>query len=272
MPELPEVETTRRGIAPHVTGQCVRAVIVRDGRLRWPVDPVITQELPGGRIEQVGRRGKYLLLGTNAGTVILHLGMSGSLRTLAADVPPDKHDHLDIVLDNGRCLRLRDPRRFGAVFWTRDAVDCHPRLRDLGPEPLDTEQFHGAYLHAAAQGRRQAVKTFLIDSRVVVGVGNIYANEALFAAGIRPTTAAGRLSRPRFDRLVDAIRAVLGKAIDAGGTTLRDFLDSEGKPGYFRQQLLVYGRGGEPCRQCGAALKEIRLGQRATTYCPRCQR
>lgn len=272
MPELPEVETTRRGIAPHLTGRQVQAVIVREPRLRWPVDPALARELTGRAIASVRRRGKYLLLGTDGGTLILHLGMSGSLRILPADTAPGKHDHLDIVLDDGRCLRLRDPRRFGAAFWTREDPERHARLRGLGPEPLDPERFHGDYLYAASRGRRQAVKTFLMDSRVVVGVGNIYANEALFVAGIRPTVAAGRISRQRYLRLADAITEVLARAIEAGGTTLRDFLDSEGKPGYFRQQLLVYGRGGEPCSQCGTTLSEVRLGQRATTYCSRCQR
>ncbi len=272
MPELPEVETTRRGIEPHVRGKTVQAVIVRDPRLRWPVDPGLASALAGQRIDAVERRAKYLLLRTGNGALILHLGMSGSLRVLPAATAPDKHDHLDIVFDDGRCLRLRDPRRFGAVFWTRQPVEQHPRLRDLGPEPLDPELFTADYLHGRARGRRQAVKSFLMDSRIVVGVGNIYANEALFAAGIRPTTAAGRVSRARFARLVEAIRAVLLKAIDAGGTTLRDFLDSDGRPGYFRHQLLVYGRGGEPCSRCGTALREIRIGQRATCYCPICQR
>ena len=271
MPELPEVETTRRGIAPHLCGRRVRAVIVRDARLRWPVEPNVVQEFLGCRIDAVQRRGKYLLLHSAAGTLILHLGMSGSLRILPADTEPGKHDHLDIVLDDDRCLRLRDPRRFGAVFWTRDAAEQHPRLRGLGPEPLDPDRFNAAYLHATARGRRQAVKSFLMDSRIVVGVGNIYANEALFAAGIRPTTPAGRISLRRFERLAEAVRTVLGKAIDAGGTTLRDFLDSDGKPGYFRQQLLVYGRGGQPCNRCGRPLTEIRLAQRATCYCPGCQ-
>lgn len=272
MPELPEVETTRRGIAPHLEGRRVEAFVVRDPRLRWPVEPVVAEQLVGCRIEQVQRRAKYLLLHTTAGTLIVHLGMSGSLRILPAATPPGKHDHVDVVLEDGRALRLRDPRRFGAVFWTRQQADQHPRLRDLGPEPLDPAAFHGDYLYRASRGRRQAIKAFLMDSRIVVGVGNIYANEALFAAGIRPTTAAGRVSRPRYERLAQAVRAVLLKAIEAGGTTLRDFLDSEGRPGYFRHQLLVYGRGGEACTQCGRPLTEVRIGQRASVYCTHCQR
>lgn len=266
------METTRRGIAPHVTGRQVQAVIVREARLRWPVEPAVARDLLGCTVRAVSRRGKYLLLDTARGTLILHLGMSGSLRIVPADTPPGKHDHLDIVLDDQRCLRLRDPRRFGAVFWTTEAPEAHPRLRHLGPEPLDPQQFNGDYLYEVSRGRRQAVKAFLMDSRVVVGVGNIYANEALFAAGIRPTTAAGRISRPRYGRLAEAVQAVLRKAIEAGGTTLRDFLDSEGNPGYFRHQLRVYGRGGEPCRECGTPLTELRLGQRATVYCRHCQR
>lgn len=272
VPELPEVETTRRGIAPHVRGQRVREVIVREPRLRWPVPPALARELPGQRIEAVERRAKYLLFRTTAGTLIVHLGMSGSLRVLSAATPPGKHDHLDVVLTEDTCLRLRDPRRFGAVFWTREPPERHPRLLGLGPEPLDPDRFNAAYLHQKARGRRQAVKSFLMDSRIVVGVGNIYANEALFGAGIRPSTPAGRISLARFERLVETVRAVLARAIEAGGTTLRDFLDSEGRPGYFRQQLLVYGRGGEPCHHCGRPLREIRIGQRATCYCPGCQR
>ena len=271
MPELPEVETTRRGIAPHLEGRRVRKVVVRQPRLRWPVPPRLARELTGQRIEHVRRRGKYLLLETAAGTVILHLGMSGSLRVLDAAEPPQAHDHVDICLDNGRCLRLRDPRRFGAVLWTTRPAAQHRLLRDLGPEPLG-EAFDADYLFQRSRGRRVAIKPFIMDSKVVVGVGNIYASEALFLAGINPKTPAGRIGRARMQRLVEAIRAVLARAIEQGGTTLRDFSDSAGRPGYFQQQLQVYGRAGEPCRRCGGNIRSLTLGQRSTFYCPRCQR
>jgi formamidopyrimidine-DNA glycosylase len=270
VPELPEVETTRAGIAPHVEGKRVRQVIVRDRRLRWPVSAALGRELSGQLIERVRRRGKYLLLETAAGTCIIHLGMSGSLRIVAQDSPAEKHDHVDIVLSSGKSLRLRDPRRFGCVLWTKRDPEKHKLLASLGPEPL-SEDFNADYLKDKAGKRKQAIKTFIMNSKVVVGVGNIYANEALFLSGIRPTRPAGRLSKPRMGLLVDSIKQVLGRAIRAGGTTLRDFVNGDGKPGYFSQQLNVYGRGGKPCINCGTALKEIQLGQRATVYCPKCQ-
>lgn len=271
MPELPEVETTRRGIAPALTGRRVTAVVVREPRLRRPVPPALARELPGQRVETVTRRGKYLLLGTRSGTVILHLGMSGSLRILAGDAPPGRHDHVDLVFDDGAVLRLRDPRRFGLVLWTRGDPLQHELLRDLGPEPLD-EGFGGACLYARSRGRRVAVKAFLMDARVVVGIGNIYANEALACAGIHPLRAAGRISAARYEDLAACIRQVLGAAIEAGGTTLRDFRDGSGRPGYFAVSLGVYGRTGEPCPRCGAPIRCVRQAQRATWYCPRCQR
>lgn len=271
VPELPEVETTRRGIAPHVTGRKVVAVAIRQRQLRWPVPRTLDRQLPGQRIKAVNRRGKYLLLETTAGTAILHLGMSGSLRIVPARRPPGCHDHADLVLDNGTALRLTDPRRFGALLWTRRAAGQHPLLRDLGPEPL-ADAFDGAYLYRRSRGRRQAVKPFIMDSHTVVGVGNIYANEALFLAGIHPARAAGRIARARYDRLASAIKEVLRQSIAQGGTTLRDFVDSRGQPGYFQQTLRVYGRGGEPCPVCRTALTETRLGQRSTFYCPHCQR
>lgn len=270
MPELPEVETTRRGIAPHITGQRITAVRVRQPRLRWPVPDEIAGRLPGAVVERVERRAKYLLLRTGAGTVILHLGMSGSLRILPADVPPGPHDHVDLAFGD-RCLRLRDPRRFGAVLWTEQDPLTHPRLRELGPEPL-SEQFNGDHLYRAARGRQIAVKSLLMDGKVVVGVGNIYANEALFKAGIHPSRAAGRISWSRYVGLVEAVKQTLAAAIELGGTTLRDFLHDDGKPGYFRNELLAYGRGGEPCVRCGRALIETRIGQRSTVYCGHCQR
>jgi formamidopyrimidine-DNA glycosylase len=271
MPELPEVETTRRGIAPHITGRTVARVLVREPRLRWPVPQALIEQLPGLAIEAVGRRGKYLLLGTTAGTALVHLGMSGSLRLIEADTPPGLHDHVDIVFTDGRTLRLRDPRRFGSLLWTTRPADEHPLLRDLGPEPLG-EAFSGDYLFMAARERKVAVKHFLMNSHVVVGVGNIYANEALFLAGIHPQRAAGRIGRERYQRLAAAIRRVLNESITAGGTTLRDFINGVGEPGYFGLYLRVYGRGGETCRVCTRLIREIRQGQRSTFYCPACQK
>ncbi len=272
MPELPEVETTRRGIAPLVQGQRVTGLTVRQRQLRWPI-PVraLRHQLVGQSIESVERRAKYLLLRSANGTAILHLGMSGSLQLLRAGTPPQKHDHVDIELDNGYLLRLTDPRRFGALLWTRADPMQHELLRDLGPEPL-SDAFNGANLHGRARGRRVAVKAFLMDSHTVSGVGNIYANEALFLAGIHPTRAAGRIGRSRYEALAAAVQQVLSESIQQGGTTLRDFVNGEGKPGYFSLYLRVYGRGGEPCPHCQTPIKEIRQGQRSTFYCPRCQR
>lgn len=271
MPELPEVETTRRGIAPHLIGRWVVAVVVREPRLRQPIPTELPRELTGQTVTAVERRAKYLLLRTTGGTLILHLGMSGSLRLVAAESPPGKHDHLDLRLDDGRALRLTDPRRFGLALWTRDDPLAHPLLAGLGPEPL-SEAFQGGCLHRAAAGRRAAVKLLAMDNKVVVGVGNIYANESLFLAGIHPARAAGRVSAARYDRLAESIKGVLSAAIKAGGTTLRDFVGGDGKPGYFAQQLRVYGREGEPCLACGTAIRSVRLGQRSTFYCPHCQR
>lgn len=269
MPELPEVETTRRGIYPHIEGQTIRTLVVREPRLRWPVPAKLPDLVAGARILSVARRGKYLLLGMAQGSILIHLGMSGSLRILAADTPPAKHDHVDLVLENGRLLRLTDPRRFGAVLW-QPAGEEHPLLASLGPEPL-SEAFNGDYLHQHTKGRRSAIKSVLMNSHVVVGVGNIYANEALFMAGIDPRRAAGRISRQRLDGLVEAVKTVLKAAIEQGGTTLRDFVGGDGKPGYFAQQLHVYGRAGQPCPQCHRVLKEVRLNQRSTVFCPHCQ-
>jgi len=271
MPELPEVETTRRGIAPHVEGRRVTKVVVRQRRLRWPVPRALQRELTGQTVKSVGRRAKYLLLGTDAGTAILHLGMSGSLRLVPADSPPGPHDHVDLVLDDGNCLRLTDPRRFGALLWTRADPARHPLLRDLGPEPFDAA-FNGAYLYRRARGRRLAVKNFLMDSHIVAGVGNIYANEALFLAGIHPARPAGRISARRYERLAQSVRDILQQAIAQGGTTLRDFVGGDGRPGYFRQTLRVYGRAGQPCPVCNTRLRVTHIGQRSTFYCPRCQR
>ncbi|TQV82536.1 bifunctional DNA-formamidopyrimidine glycosylase/DNA-(apurinic or apyrimidinic site) lyase [Exilibacterium tricleocarpae] len=271
MPELPEVETTRRGIEPHVAGHTVTAVELRRARLRWPIPADLPVLLKRRKLLSVNRRGKYLLLRFTHGHALLHLGMSGSLRVVAADQPPRKHDHVDIRFGNGAVLRFTDPRRFGALLWTAEPPAEHSLLRHLGPEPL-TEAFNADYLFARSRKRKQAVKTLIMDSAVVVGVGNIYANEALYLAGIRPSRAAGGISRAACEALTANIKEVLAKAIAQGGTTLRDFVGGDGKPGYFKQQLWVYGRGGQPCGRCGKPLKEVRLGQRSTVYCTACQR
>lgn len=270
MPELPEVETTRRGIAPHLTGRRITRLVVREPRLRWPVPATLPDRLAGRHIEQVSRRAKYLLLTVPPGTLILHLGMSGSLRLVPANQPPARHDHLDLVLAQGLCLRLTDPRRFGSVHWTEAPPADHPLLRALGPEPL-TDEFDGDWLYARSRNRRSAVKPFVMNAQNVVGVGNIYASEALHLAGIDPARAAGRIGRDRYRQLATAIKTVLRAAIEAGGTTLRDFLASDGRPGYFRHHLRVYGRAGEPCPQCATPIRLRVLGQRATYDCVRCQ-
>ncbi|MDT8398745.1 MAG: bifunctional DNA-formamidopyrimidine glycosylase/DNA-(apurinic or apyrimidinic site) lyase [Pseudomonadales bacterium] len=271
MPELPEVETTRRGIAPHIEQMTVCSVLVRQRQLRWPVTAELEKELTAQTIMQVQRRGKYLLLLSGAGTVLIHLGMSGSLRLAGRQEPPGRHDHVDFVFSKGQILRFHDPRKFGCILWLRGEPLLHPLLAGLGPEPLE-EGFSVDYLFEHSRKRSAPVKSFIMDSHVVVGVGNIYANEALFAAGIHPLTKAGRISRRRYERLVSAIKTILVQAIRQGGTTLRDFVGGDGKPGYFKQSLAVYGRGGQACSACGSVLREIRLGQRATVYCGRCQR
>jgi len=270
MPELPEVETTRRGIAPHVAGRTVRELVVRQRALRWPVPKALAERLRGQRIESVERRAKYLLLHAAPGAVIVHLGMSGSLRVLAPDVPVRAHDHVDLVLDSGKLLRFNDPRRFGCWLW-QPAGSTHALLRGLGPEPLG-DTFDGDHLWQRARGRKGPVKNFLMDQKIVVGVGNIYAAEALFRAGIAPGRAAGRVSRDRYVALAGHVRAILAHAITRGGTTLRDFISPDGSPGYFEQELAVYGREGEACRACGGDLRSVRIGARASVYCPRCQR
>lgn len=270
MPELPEVETTRRGIAPHLVGRRIVAAHIHDPRLRWPVAPELARALPGQTVRAVTRRGKYLLLTLDRGELILHLGMSGSLRLAPADTPRGKFDHIELILAGGAALRLRDPRRFGAFIWTPVAA-THPLIKDLGPEPLGAD-FTGAYLHARAHGRRRAVKEFVMDARVVVGVGNIYANEALFAAGIHPARPAGRIARPRYERLAISIAATLDRAIAAGGTTLRDFYAADGASGYFGQELAVYGRASAPCIRCGRRLRATVIGARSTYFCTACQR
>ncbi|TXH66942.1 MAG: bifunctional DNA-formamidopyrimidine glycosylase/DNA-(apurinic or apyrimidinic site) lyase [Thiothrix sp.] len=268
MPELPEVETTRRGIEPYLLGQRIQSFTVRQSKLRWPVSSELEQ-LNGARIEAVRRRGKYLLLETLHGTALMHLGMSGSLRICAADLAAEKHDHVDLILDSGLALRLRDPRRFGAVLWA-GCGELHPLLANLGVEPL-TDEFTPEYLLARAQGRQVSIKEFIMNSHVVVGVGNIYANEALFIAGIHPRCAAGQVSLNQLQKLVVAIKTVLKRAIEQGGTTLKDFVREDGQAGYFQIELQVYGRTQQACYACGSLIQQIRQGQRSTWYCPHCQ-
>lgn len=270
MPELPEVEVSRMGISPHIVGHRVAEIIVRNPKLRWPVPEAIRQ-IEGQVIRKVSRRAKYLLLETDIGYAIVHLGMSGSLRILPASVPPEKHDHVDLVLSSGEVLRYNDPRRFGAWLWQQPLGEDHTVLRKLGPEPL-SDTFTADYLIEKAKGKRTAIKQFIMDNQVVVGVGNIYANESLFSAGIHPKRAAGNISRQRMTVLVAEIKAVLDFAIEQGGTTLKDFKNADGKPGYFAQELQVYGKGGEPCPRCDKTLSEIKIGQRATVYCGDCQK
>lgn len=271
MPELPEVETTLRGIAPHLAGRRIERLLVRERRLRLPI-PMGTEDLVAGqRVETLRRRGKYLLIGLERGSLLVHLGMSGSLRVVSAESPPGPHDHLDLCLASGRCLRLRDPRRFGIFLWLATDPEEHPLIAHLGPEPL-SDDFGGDHLWRLSRGRRTAVKAFLMDASVVVGVGNIYANESLFLAGIHPARPCGRVSRERYGRLADTVRKVLTEAIAQGGTTLRDFVQEDGSPGYFAQSLRVYDRTGEACPGCGEPIRARRVGQRGTFYCPRCQR
>lgn len=270
MPELPEVEITRQGVAPYSKGQRVTHVVVRERRLRWPIPLELETSLSGQVISDVRRRGKYLLFCTDRGTLLVHLGMSGSLRVVQQNTPVQKHDHMDIWLANNYCLRFTDPRRFGALLWTLHAPAQHPLLRTLGPEPLEAD-FTAEYLYQLARRRKVSVKLFIMDSRIVVGVGNIYANEALSLAGIYPLRSASRISLRRYNSLVMAIQQVLRSAIAQGGTTLRDFVSSEGKPGYFQQSLRVYGRNHQPCQTCGQVIRFCRVGQRSTYYCPHCQ-
>ena len=271
MPELPEVETTRRGLEPHVIGRTIAALEVYERRLRWPVARALPAQLAGRRIVAVGRRAKYLLIGLDSGTLIVHLGMSGSLRVLAADTARRRHDQYDVRLDSGQILRFNDPRRFGSLHYTGADPHEHRLLRDLAPEPFDAA-FNAEYLWRLTRGRRLAVKQLLMNSHLVVGVGNIYANEALFRAGIRPGREARRLTRLETARLVRAVRTVLTQAIRVGGTTLRDYVGADGSPGYFRQKLYAYERAGQPCRVCGAVIRHRTQQGRSSYYCPACQR
>lgn len=270
MPELPEVETTCRGIEPHLQHNPIRKVIVRQRQLRWPVPSSLSRHLKDQTVHRVERRAKYLLLHCDNGTLLIHLGMSGSLRLVEADKPVAKHDHVDLLLADGRCLRYTDPRRFGAILWAGKNPHQHELLANLGPEPLGAS-FNGGHLYEQSRGRKVAVKNFIMDAHVVVGVGNIYASESLYRAGIRPAKAAGKVSRKGYERLAAAIVQILSEAIAQGGTTLRDFVGGDGRPGYFARYLHVYGRDGEPCSECGAIIRKIVQGQRSTYYCPRCQ-
>ncbi|HJY75624.1 MAG TPA: bifunctional DNA-formamidopyrimidine glycosylase/DNA-(apurinic or apyrimidinic site) lyase [Burkholderiales bacterium] len=269
MPELPEVEVTRRGLEPQLAGRVISGVAVREPRLRWPV-PKDVQRLAGRTVRSIQRRGKYLLVDCGDGHLILHLGMSGSLRVLPAGTPAQKHDHFDLQLGD-RILRLRDPRRFGAVLWTRSDIDTHPLLVHLGIEPL-TRELRPQRLHQLTRPHRTGIKQFLMDGRRIVGVGNIYANESLFLAGIHPRVPAGKLSLERCARLCAAIKQTLRAAIRAGGSSLRDFVGADGNAGYFQQRYWVYDRAGQPCRRCGAIIRKIQQGQRSTFYCPACQK
>lgn len=271
MPELPEVETTRRALAPVMEGRCIERLLVRNARLRRPIPAGLAGRLAGARIASIDRRAKYLLLHTDAGSALLHLGMSGSLRIADSAAPPGAHDHYDVLLENGTCVRYRDPRRFGLLLWAGQRPERHPLLQLIGPEPFSTA-FGGDYLYAVSRTRSGPVKSLLMDSHVVAGVGNIYANEALYRASIHPRRPARRVGRARYAALAEAVRAVLGEAIEAGGTTLRDFFSGTGTAGYFRIRLDAYDREGEPCARCDTPLRRLVIAQRATYYCPRCQR
>lgn len=270
MPELPEVETTRRGIEPLVVNKTVARVVIHNPALRWPVPDELREELLGQNLHTLARRSKYLLFGFDRGTLIVHLGMTGHLRVTSSGAERRKHDHVEVIFTDGSALRYNDSRRFGAILWTAGEPLQHERLAALGPEPFDPG-FNAAYLFHLSRGRKVAVKPFLMDAKVVVGVGNIYASEALFRAGIAPARAAGKVSKAAFERLVSAVRGILEEAICAGGTTIRDFADSQGRPGYFKQELRVYGRRGEACTACGSLITQIRLGQRSTFFCMKCQ-
>ena len=269
MPELPEVEVCRQGISPHITNQQVKEVVVRHWQLRWPISENIT-DIRGHTVLSVERRAKYLLIRFEHGTLLLHLGMSGTIRVLEQGCAVNKHDHLDVVFTNGKILRLNDPRRFGAALWLTTQQESDKLLAKLGPEPL-TDEFNQAHFAVKAKGRKVPIKTFIMNNNIVVGVGNIYANEALFLAGVRPTTLAGNITEQQIARLVQAIKQVLSQAIKQGGTTLKDFTQADGKPGYFAQQLNVYGRAGQPCVKCNTVLDEIRQANRSTVFCKNCQ-
>ena len=269
MPELPEVEVCRLGISPHIIGHKVSEVVVRNAQLRWPI-PQEVKQLTGQEVLNVDRRAKYLLIRFTTGTLLLHLGMSGTIRIIDQSTPIAKHDHFDLAFIHGKVLRLNDPRRFGAVLWLEQGEDRQGLLTKLGPEPLSDDFCHG-YLFAQAKNKKLPIKTFLMNNHVVVGVGNIYANEALFQAGILPTAKAGDISERHYNRLTDIVKKVLSDAIKQGGTTLKDFTQADGRPGYFAQSLFVYGRAGQACLTCKSTLLEIRQSNRSSVYCPTCQ-
>ncbi|PCH84314.1 MAG: DNA-formamidopyrimidine glycosylase [Piscirickettsiaceae bacterium] len=270
MPELPEVETTKRGITPHIKNKTISSVIVRQTQLRWPVSPEISQLLPHQQILDIKRRAKYLLLETQLGTVIIHLGMSGSLRIVKKSEPVKKHDHIDIIFADDTCLRYHDPRRFGAFLWTSEPIEEHKLIEKLGPEPL-TDAFYLDDFYSKAKKRTLPIKSFMMDGHMVVGVGNIYASESLFLSKIHPSRACNKVSKARLNTLIHAIKTILRSSIEQGGTTLKDFVNSDGKPGYFQQTLNVYGRKGQPCTHCSTPIKQVTIGQRSTFYCPTCQ-
>jgi len=270
MPELPEVETVRRGIAPHIEGKAITSVVIRETRLRWPITSGLKKEICGNVVTRVDRRGKYLLLFISDGVLLIHLGMSGHLRILPGGRAPEKHDHVDIIFEGNQILRYTDPRRFGSILWVSGDPLKHKLLAKLGPEPLENT-FDGKYLFDVSRGKKFSVKSMVMDSHIVVGVGNIYANEALFLAGMNPLKAASSMTRENATLLARMIKKVLKAAIKSGGTTLRDFMSAEGRPGYFQQHLYVYGRGGLPCSVCGATLIESKISQRSTVSCPICQ-
>lgn len=272
MPELPEIETTKRGISPHITDKTIAYATVRQPKLRWPIIEDLSEQLADQRVISVSRRAKYLLIELPTGVLILHLGMSGSLRIHHdADVPPQKHDHVDIVFTDGTLLRYKDPRRFGAILWFNGLAEHHPLLCKLGPEPL-SDDFTGAYLYRKLQQQKRAIKLAIMDNHILVGVGNIYANEALFRTKIHPLTPASQISQAKCLALAKEIKAVLQLAIEKGGSTLRDFVGSDGQAGYFQQEYFVYGRAKMACRTCGHEIEQIKIGQRASFYCPSCQK
>ncbi len=271
MPELPEVETSRRGIVPHLHNKTITGITIRQHKLRWPIPRNLPKLAQGQKIRGVCRRAKYIYLKLDNGSIIIHLGMSGSLRICTSKTAPEKHDHIDIAVSNKKILRLRDPRKFGCVLWTADDIDQHKLIKSLGPEPLD-DAFTAEYLHSKAKKRSCSIKSFIMNSHIVVGVGNIYASESLFKAGINPKLKAGNISLFRLEKLVAAIKLTLRESIEQGGTTLKDFTSEDGQPGYFAQKLQVYGRAGEPCLLCGQPIKQITQQARSTYYCPKCQR
>lgn len=270
MPELPEVETSRRGISPHTLGKYFKAVLIRQSQLRWPIPAHIATTLIGLRLDSIERRGKYLLLITAQGTLLIHLGMSGNLRITSQDQAAGKHDHIDFIFDDDTVLRFNDQRKFGCILWETGNIDKHPLLASLGPEPL-SPAFNSEYLQHRASKRSVPIKTLIMNSRIVVGVGNIYASEALFMANVQPTRAAGSVTQQEHQQIVSSIKTVLQQAIDQGGTTLRDFINAEGKPGYFQQSLSVYGREGQPCLRCSEPVRHIKINQRASYFCDQCQ-